>query len=74
MTSMAGIRWEDDNDLLALLEEALDAEGDVPPDFIAAGAMMTCLPGWRNCSMFLSTTPRNCACTTRGFAHSPSGP
>lgn len=34
---MAGIRWEDDNDLLALLEEALDAEGDVPPDFIAAG-------------------------------------
>lgn len=37
MTSMAGIRWEDDNDLLALLEEALDAEGDVPPDFIAAG-------------------------------------
>ena len=37
MTSMAGIRWEDDNDLLALLEEALAAEGDVPPDFIAAG-------------------------------------
>jgi hypothetical protein len=37
VTSMAGIRWEDDNDLLALLEEALDAEGDVPPDFIAAG-------------------------------------
>ncbi len=37
MTSMAEIRWEDDNDLLALLEEALDAEGDVPPDFIAAG-------------------------------------
>lgn len=37
MTSMAGIRWEDDNELLALLEEALDAEGDVPPDFIAAG-------------------------------------
>ena len=34
---MAGIRWEDDNDLLALLEEALAAEGDVPPDFIAAG-------------------------------------
>jgi hypothetical protein len=34
---MAGIRWEDDNDLLALLEEALEAEGDVPPDFIAAG-------------------------------------
>jgi hypothetical protein len=34
---MAEIRWEDDNDLLALLEEALDAEGDVPPDFIAAG-------------------------------------
>jgi hypothetical protein len=37
VTSMAGIRWEDDNDLLALLEEALAAEGDVPPDFIAAG-------------------------------------
>ncbi len=37
MTSMAEIRWEDDNDLVALLEEALDAEGDVPPDFIAAG-------------------------------------
>jgi hypothetical protein len=37
VTSMAEIRWEDDNDLLALLEEALDAEGDVPPDFIAAG-------------------------------------
>jgi hypothetical protein len=37
VTSMAGIRWEDDNELLALLEEALDAEGDVPPDFIAAG-------------------------------------
>jgi hypothetical protein len=37
VTSRAGIRWEDDNDLLALLEEALDAEGDVPPDFIAAG-------------------------------------
>ena len=37
MTSMAAIRWEDDNELLALLEEALDAEGDVPPDFIAAG-------------------------------------
>lgn len=37
MTSMAAIRWEDDNDLLALLEEALGAEGDVPPDFIAAG-------------------------------------
>jgi hypothetical protein len=34
---MAAIRWEDDNDLLALLEEALDAQGDVPPDFIAAG-------------------------------------
>jgi hypothetical protein len=34
---MAGIRWEDDNELLALLEEALAAEGDVPPDFIAAG-------------------------------------
>lgn len=37
MTSMAATRWEDDNELLALLEEALDAEGDVPPDFIAAG-------------------------------------
>jgi hypothetical protein len=34
---MAAIRWEDDNELLALLEEALEAEGDVPPDFIAAG-------------------------------------
>ena len=37
MTSMAATRWEDDNELLALLEEALEAEGDVPPDFIAAG-------------------------------------
>lgn len=37
MTSIAHIRWEDDDELLAFLDEALRTEGDVPPDFIAAG-------------------------------------
>jgi hypothetical protein len=37
VTSMAAIRWEDDNELLALLDEAIRAGNEVPPDFIAAG-------------------------------------
>lgn len=37
MTAIADIRWDDDDELLALLDEALRSEGDVPPDFIAAG-------------------------------------
>ena len=37
MTSIADIRWDDDGELLAFLDEALRTEGDVPPDFVAAG-------------------------------------
>ena len=37
MTSIADIRWDDDDELLAFLDEALRTEGDVPPDFVAAG-------------------------------------
>src|SRR4029078_10803490 len=35
------------------------------------GNSTTSLLGWRNCSTFLSATPRNCAMMTRGFSHSP---
>ena len=37
MTSIADIRWDDDDELLAFLDEALRTEGEVPPDFVAAG-------------------------------------
>jgi hypothetical protein len=37
VTPLADIRWDDDDELLALLDEALRTEGEVPPDFIAAG-------------------------------------
>jgi hypothetical protein len=37
VTSIADIRWDDDGDLLAFLDEALRTEGEVPPDFVAAG-------------------------------------
>jgi hypothetical protein len=37
VTSTADIRWEDDDELLLFLDEALRTEGEVPPDFIAAG-------------------------------------
>jgi hypothetical protein len=37
VTSIADIRWEDDDELLAFLDDALRSEGEVPPDFIAAG-------------------------------------
>ena len=38
------------------------------PVFRLSGNRITCLPGWRNCSRFLSTMPRNCACSARGLA------
>src|SRR4051812_46789209 len=44
------------------------------PDFSFSGNRITCLPGWRNCSMFLSTMPRNWACSTAFSLRSPSGP
>jgi hypothetical protein len=37
VTSIADIRWDDDDELLAFLDEALRTEGEVPPDFVAAG-------------------------------------
>jgi hypothetical protein len=37
VTPIADIRWDDDDELLAFLDEALRTEGEVPPDFIAAG-------------------------------------
>ena len=43
------------------------------PVLYSFGSTITILPGWRNCSTFLSTTPRNWTITTRAFAHSPSG-
>jgi hypothetical protein len=37
VTSTADIRWDDDDELLAFLDEALRTEAEVPPDFVAAG-------------------------------------
>ena len=42
------------------------------PDFNLSGNRITCLPGLRNCSIFLSTTPRNWACSVAVSFHSPS--
>lgn len=36
MTPIADIRWDDDDELLAFLDESLRTEEEVPPDFIAA--------------------------------------
>src|SRR6266403_2029118 len=42
------------------------------PDFSFSGNRITCLPELRNCSMFLSTTPRNWAISVAVSFHSPS--
>src|SRR5882762_2390635 len=54
-----------------LLERAFSNGVTTSPVLYSSGWITTCLPGLRHWSRLLSATPRNCACTTRGLAHSP---